>query len=103
VSTLQVPPAATPKEETTVTYEVYAFNVPRVTEDGKASIPVERHAPVRTFPTLADAEASMREQGKRFDRVLLIELTKMGPKEEPKLVKRVCDRKEELAAKIVRQ
>jgi hypothetical protein len=96
-----------PSSETTtppesVAFEVYAYDLPKLTEDGKGALPV-KPAVVERLQALDVAEAKMRELGGQFERVQLLQVTKAGDKSEPKLVKRIVDGKEERAEDIVRR
>ena len=86
----------------TVAFEVYGYDLPKLTEDGKGALPVKPAATER-LESLEAAEAKMRELGKQFERVQLLRVTKAGDKTEPKLVKRIVDGNEERAEDIVRR
>jgi hypothetical protein len=78
-------------------YEVYLFNVPKLTEDGKGNLPAE---PSRTqqFPELKAAQDFASSHKTKFDRVLLMKMTDGAPA----LVERYVDGKFEKKEDIVR-
>lgn len=85
-----------------VAYEIYAYDLPKLTEDGKGALPVTP-AVTERLPSLDAAETKMRELGGRFERVQLLRVERSGDKVEPKLVKRVVDGIEERAEDVVRR
>jgi hypothetical protein len=85
-----------------VAYEVYAYDLPKLTEDGESALPTK---PVSTerFPSLEAAQTHARAIGSNFERVQLLRVTKTGDKTEPKLVSRLVNGTEERAEDIVRR
>lgn len=94
-------PAPTPSAEE-VAYEVYAYDLPKLTEDGKSALPTQP-ASTERFPSLEAAQEHVRALASKFERVQLLRVTKSGDKTEPKLVSRVADGIEERAEDIVRR
>jgi hypothetical protein len=69
-----------------MSYIVYLYNVPKVSEDGKQSIPVPDNQ-VKEFNGVDDAKMFAAEHKNNFDRVVLIQ----EEHEEQKIVVRYVD------------
>lgn len=80
-----------------VAFEVYLYNVPKVSEDGKKALPIAPHQ-TKDFDDLEKASEFAAEQKDKFDRVVLMR----HDEEEQKLVKRYTEGKHEDAEEIVR-
>jgi hypothetical protein len=80
-----------------MSYSVYAYNVPKVSDDGLRALPV---APRETeaFGDLETARAFARERAGSFDRVVLIE----AAAETQKMVERYVDGGLERADEVIR-
>jgi hypothetical protein len=68
----EFPPQYRFEEEESMSYKVYLFNIPKVSEDGKQSILV-RDSQVKEFNGIDDAEMFAAEHKHNFDRVLLMQ------------------------------
>ncbi len=79
-------------------YEVYLYNVPRVSEDGKQAIPVP-DSQTKEFDSLDEAKKFAAEQKNKFDRVMLLRKDDEGQK----LIERYRDGEHENAEDIVRR
>ncbi len=79
-------------------YNVVAYNIPKLSEDGKSALPV---APCSVCDSseIEQAQGHAREISSRFDRVVLIEQGDNGPK----LLERYRDGRHEMADNIVRR
>ena len=86
----------------TVAFELYGYDLPKLTEDGKGALPV-KPAVTERLESQEAAETRMRELGQQFERVQLLRVTKTGDQGAPKLVKRMVDGKEERGEDIVRR
>lgn len=60
-------------------YKVYMYNIPKVTEDGKQSIPVP-DSQVKEFDGVDDAKIFAAERKNSFDRVVLMQEDNDGHK-----------------------
>jgi hypothetical protein len=69
-----------------MSYKVYLYNIPKVSEDGKQSIPVPG-SQVKEFNEVEDAEIFAAEHKNNFDRVMLMQ----EYNEEQKIVARYVD------------
>jgi hypothetical protein len=69
-----------------MSYKVYLYNIPKVSEDGKQSIPVP-DSQVKEFNGAEDAKIFAAEQKNNFDRVALMQ----EDNEEQKIVVRYVD------------
>lgn len=78
-------------------FEVYLYNVPKVSEDGKKALPIPGHE-TKQFDDLDEASKFAAEHKDEFDRVVLLR----HEAEEQKLVKRYTEGKHEDAEEIVR-
>ncbi len=78
-------------------FEVYLYNVPKVSEDGKKALPIAEHQ-TQEFEDLEQASKFASEQKDKFERVVLLR----HDAEEQKLVKRYTEGKHEDAEEIVR-
>ena len=83
-------------------FEVYLYNVPKVTPDGKGEVPIPP-AKTASFPTLEAAQKHAAENKKTFERVVVIHRTEKDNKGEQKLVERYRDGTFEKAEQIVRR
>lgn len=81
-----------------MSYEVYLYNIPKVTEDGKQVIPVP-DGRTQEFPGIDDAKRFAMDHKNQFDRVVLIQKDEQGQK----MLERYSDGKHELAENIVRR
>jgi hypothetical protein len=55
-----------------MSYKVYLYNIPKVSEDGKQSIPVP-DSQVKEFNGVNDAKMFATERKNNFDRVVLMQ------------------------------
>ena len=55
-----------------MSYAVYLYNIPQVSEDGTQSLPVTE-SQNQTFANLAQAKAFAQQQKQTFDRVVLMQ------------------------------
>jgi hypothetical protein len=55
-----------------MSYKVYLYNIPKVSEDGKQSIPVP-DGQVKEFDGVDDAKMFAAERKNNFDRVVLVQ------------------------------
>ena len=78
-------------------FEVYLYNVPKVSEDGKKALPIPGHQ-TQEFEDLEAASKFAAEHKDEFDRVVLLR----REEEKQKLVKRYTEGKHEDAEEIVR-
>ena len=62
-----------------MSYKVYLYNVPKVSEDGKQSIPVP-DSQVKGFDDVDDAKLFAAEHKNNFDRVVLMQEDNEGQK-----------------------
>jgi hypothetical protein len=62
-----------------MSYKVYLYNIPKVSEDSKQSIPVP-DSRVNEFDGVDDAKIFAAEQKNRFDRVVLMQEDDEGQK-----------------------
>lgn len=69
-----------------MSYKVYMYNIPRVSEDGKQSIPVA-DSKVNEFDGVDDAKMFAAEHKNNFDRVVLMQ----DNNEEQRMVVRYID------------
>lgn len=60
-------------------YKVYLYHIPKVSEDGKQTIPVPG-SEVREFDSVDDAKIFAAEHKKNFERVVLMEEESEGHK-----------------------
>ena len=60
-------------------FQVYLYNVPKVSEDGKQSIPVP-DSQVKDFDGVDDAKMFAAERKNNFDRVVLMQEDNEGQK-----------------------
>jgi hypothetical protein len=60
-------------------YELYLYNIPKVSEDGKQAIPVP-DALVEKFASVDDARNFAAEQKNKFDRVVIMQRDDEGQK-----------------------
>jgi hypothetical protein len=60
-------------------YEVYLYNIPKVSEDGKRSIPVP-NSQVKEFASTDGAKKFAAEHKNKFDRVVLMQKDDEGQK-----------------------
>jgi hypothetical protein len=81
-----------------MSYEVYLYNIPKVSEDGKQAIPVPGNQ-TKEFDNLDDARKFAEEQKDKFDRVVLLQKDDEGQK----MVERYVDGQHENAEAIVRR
>jgi hypothetical protein len=83
-------------------FEVYLYNVPKLTPDGKSEVAVP---PPRTqqCPSLEEAQKYAVENKRAADRVVLIQTSEKDGKPEQKLVERYREGIFEKAADIVRR
>jgi len=80
-----------------VAFEVYLYNVPKVSEDGKKALPIPEHQ-TQEFDDLEKASKFAADNKDKFDRVVLMR----HDAEEQKLVKRYTEGRHEDAEEIVR-
>ena len=62
-----------------MSYKVYLYNFPKVSEDGKQSIPVP-DGQVKEFDGVDDAKMFAAERKNNFDRVVLVQEDSEGQK-----------------------
>jgi hypothetical protein len=62
-----------------MSYKVYLYNIPKVSEDGKQSIPVP-DGQVKEFDGVDDAKMFAAERKNNFDRVVLVQEDSKGQK-----------------------
>jgi hypothetical protein len=62
-----------------MSYEIYLYNIPKVSEDGKQAIPVP-DSQVKEFASLDDARKFAAEHKNSFDRVVLMQKDDDGQK-----------------------
>jgi len=62
-----------------MSYKVYLYNVPKISEDGQQAIPVP-DSQVREFDGVDDAKIFAAEHKNNFDRVVLMEEDTEGQK-----------------------
>jgi hypothetical protein len=62
-----------------MSYRVYLYNIPKVSEDGKQSIPVP-DSQVKEFDVADDAKMFAAERKNNFDRVVLMQEDGEGQK-----------------------
>jgi hypothetical protein len=62
-----------------MSYKVYLYNVPKVSEDGKQAIPVP-DSKVNEFDIVDDAKIFAAEHKNNFDRVVLMQEDNEGQK-----------------------
>jgi len=62
-----------------MSYKVYLYNVPKVSEDGKQAIPVPDNR-TKEFDSVDDAKMFAAEQKNNFDRVVLMQEDSDGQK-----------------------
>jgi hypothetical protein len=62
-----------------MSYKVYLYNIPRVSEDGKQAIPVP-DSQVKEFDGVDDAKIFAAEHKNSFDRVVLMQDDNEGQK-----------------------
>jgi hypothetical protein len=62
-----------------MSYKVYLYNIPKVSEDGKQSIPVP-DSQTREFDGADDAKIFAAERKNSFDRVVLMQEDSEGQK-----------------------
>jgi hypothetical protein len=62
-----------------MSYEIYLYNVPKVSEDGKQAIPVP-DSQVKEFANIDDARKFASEHKSEFDRVVLMQKDDEGQK-----------------------
>jgi hypothetical protein len=62
-----------------MSYKVYLYNIPKVSEDGKQSIPVP-DSQVKEFDVVDDAKMFAAEHKNSFDRALLMQEDNEGQK-----------------------
>lgn len=79
-------------------FEVYLYNVPKVSEDGKQAIPGAEHQS-KKFEQVEEAKKFAGAQKDAFDRVVLIQAKDDGPQ----LIERYTDGQFERAEDIVRR
>jgi hypothetical protein len=60
-------------------YKVYLYNIPRVSEDGKQSVPVP-DSQVKEFDGVNDAKMFAAENKNSFDRIVLMQEDDEGQK-----------------------
>ena len=70
---------ASEENQLTSECEVYRYNIPKVSEDGKQSIPVP-DSQAKKFPGLDEAKAFAAESKTNFDRVVLMQEGHEGQK-----------------------
>lgn len=79
-------------------YQVYMYNIPKVSEDGKQAIPVPE-SQLKGFEQMEEARKFATGQKDKFDRVVLMEAKDDGQK----LIERYVDGKFERSEDIVRR
>ena len=79
-----------------MSYAVYLYNIPQVSEDGTQALPVPE-SQTQTFADLDQAKAFAQEQKRTFDRVVL-----MYEADDQRLVERYVDGQYETPETIVR-
>jgi len=62
-----------------MSYKVYLYNIPKVSEDGKQAIPVP-DSQVKDFDGVDDAKIFAAERKNNFDRVVLMQEDSEGQK-----------------------
>jgi hypothetical protein len=62
-----------------MSYEIYLYNIPRVSEDGKQAIPVP-DSQVEELASIDDARKFATEHKDKFDRVVLMQISDEGQK-----------------------
>jgi hypothetical protein len=62
-----------------MSYEIYLYNVPKVSEDGKQAIPVP-DSQMKEFADIDDARKFASEHKSEFDRVVLMQKDEEGQK-----------------------
>lgn len=62
-----------------MSYKLYMYNIPRVSEDGKQSIPVP-DSQLKELDNLDEAKVLAAEHKNRFDRVVLMQEDNEGQK-----------------------
>jgi hypothetical protein len=62
-----------------MSYKVYLYNIPKVSEDGKQAIPVQ-NSQVKEFDRVDDAKVFAAEHKNGFDRVVLMQEDGEGQK-----------------------
>jgi hypothetical protein len=67
------------KEECSMPYEVYLYNIPKVSEDGKQAISIP-DSRAKEFDGVGDAKIFAAEQKNNFDRVALVQEDSEGQK-----------------------
>jgi hypothetical protein len=79
-------------------YQVYMYNIPKVSDDGKQSIPVPE-SQSKGFEQVEEARKFATGQKDKFDRVVLMEAKDDGQK----MIERFVDGKFERSEEIVRR
>jgi hypothetical protein len=69
---LESPPQSHFKEECSMSYKVYLYNIPKVSEDGKQAIPVQ-DSQMKEFNSVDDAKKFATEHKSDFGRVVLMQ------------------------------
>jgi HSP90 family molecular chaperone len=67
------------EEENSMSYKVYLYNIPKVSEDGKQSIPVS-DSQIKEFNGVDDAKMFAAEHKNNFDRIVLMQEDNEGQK-----------------------
>jgi hypothetical protein len=67
------------EEEESMSYKVYLYNIPKVSEDGKQSIPVP-DSQMKEFNVADDAKMFAAEHKNNFDRLVLMQDDDEGQK-----------------------
>jgi hypothetical protein len=67
------------KEKYSMSYKVYLYNLPKVSEDGKQAIPVPE-SQTKEFDGVDDAKMFAAERKNSFDRVVLMQEDNDGQK-----------------------
>jgi hypothetical protein len=62
-----------------MSYKVYLYNIPKVSEDGKQAIPVP-DSQMKEFDSVDDAKRFAAERKNSFDRVVLMQEDSEGQK-----------------------
>ena len=62
-----------------MSYKVYLYNIPKVSEDGKQAVPVP-DGQVKEFDGVDDAKIFAAEHKNRFDRIVLTQEDNEGQK-----------------------
>ena len=65
-------------------FDVYLYNIPKVSEDGMKSLPIEPHR-TQEFSGLDEAKKFGAEQKGNYDRVVLIQTTRKDDAKEEEL------------------